>query len=223
MPKLNLVCPVSFRQRHLADHLFISCWLAAWGPTYSSRAWQRNLHHNDIQAQTFLYFLFPSAHCCIDSRVVSVLLTVLFWEAAELASADCEAAALSFSCFDSSFAEGGRRMHIAACPSRMTFGLETNPTITPICCTICSRDVSCGKKKTCLRLVCLRIGHFSGNTSSLWQLSLTLFAITVKLTVPGSKEGEDTERVGVLACHGGMQLQTTPTECNIKRDRNVIT
>lgn len=72
-----------------------------------------------------------------------MLLTVAF----ELESADCEAAALLFSFCDSSFAEGGRRMHMAAWPSRMTFGLEINPTITPICCTISSRVVSCGKRK----------------------------------------------------------------------------
>lgn len=88
---------------------------------------------------------FPSVHCCVVSSVVSVLLSGLFWEVFDLESADSSAAALFFC--DSSFAEGGRRMHMAAWPSRMTFGLETNPTIIPICCTIWSRDVSYGKKK----------------------------------------------------------------------------
>lgn len=72
---------------------------------------------------------------------------VVLSAAFKLDLAVCKSAVLFFSFCDSSFAEGGRRMHMAARPSRMAFGLETNPTITSICCTICSRFVSYGKKK----------------------------------------------------------------------------
>lgn len=82
-------------------------------------------------------------HCWTDPSIVSILFTV----ASEPELAGCEAAALVFPFCDSSFAEGGRRMHVAARPSRMTLGLATNPTITPICCTICSRVVSWRKRK----------------------------------------------------------------------------
>lgn len=54
-------------------------------------------------------------------------------------------AAFFFSRCESSFADGGRRMHMAAWPSRMTLGLEMNPTVTPSCCTISSRADSCGR------------------------------------------------------------------------------
>lgn len=56
----------------------------------------------------------------------------------------CGGAAFFFSFCESSFADGGRRMHMAAWPSRMTLGLEMNPTVTPTCCTISSRADSCG-------------------------------------------------------------------------------
>lgn len=150
---------------------------------------------------------FISNHCCTDPSVVSMLLTVAF----ELESADCEAAALLFSFCDSSFAEGGRRMHMAAWPSRMTFGLEINPTITPICCTISSRVVSCGKRKMWICVWQMFTEYMSG----VWQLSFTLLANNVKSQQchlgKWHQEKARRQKEQSLTDDDGVQLQTSPT------------
>lgn len=144
----------------------------------TGRARLRNLQSNcDTDVHLTQNVLFPSAHCYRGSSVVSVLLTV------DVFSADCEAGAWFFWFLDSSFAEGDRRTHVAAWPSRMTFGRETNATITSICSTICSRVVSCGKLKKTQMFKCVFFNTrpMCDHERIFAQVSFTLLAIKVKI------------------------------------------